>query len=457
MGNLLGIMRLQFSKNGKIVEEVVKKNNITGYDDGVLNEGNFDLMIDPDKLLPIVDKFFGGVVLTDKANDASTKMIAGDANITAQASNDAYTGTNLKRGSFNSNESGKLANGWRKVFDFGTSIGNGTIASVCLCRPQFGTVVLGTDSVPTEGQINEILHETNYNSEASEALQDLSIVDYDKEIGYKIEYSSGIITVTEYPVNTKSFRLSGGVFDVAGDGVAHEIEQTVANFTNTGTASVSYTGDKIHLITFVPGSGTVNDYSINTTSWTCTATSHSYSGVQLMPISIYSPSANPILRKDIMPIIDGYLYGISSDGTKVYKMNLTNDADVEAFDIPGTALTQQMNGGCLILPNGDWYKFPVNSVGSDGMTSCLYCHGGEFYRARYRAQFVNATYMNANSFNGNDFGTVLAIGTASNHGFPLVRLDTLFPYVSTVANLDSPVVKTPDLNAKVIYDLIYEE
>jgi len=454
MGNLVGIMRLQFSKHGKIVDEVVKKNNITGYDDGVLNEGNFDLMIDPDKLLPIVDAFYGGVILTDKANDPTLKMIAGDTNITAQASNDAYTGTNLKRGSFNSNESGKLANGWRKVFDFGTSVGNGTIASVCLCRPRFGTVVLGTDSIPSEGLANEVLHETNYSSLMAEAFQDLSIVDYDKEVGYKIGYSSGIITVTEYPVNTKSFLLSGGIFDVAGDGVAHEIEQTVKYFSNTSTASVSYTGNTIHLITFVENSGTVVDYAIDTTNWSCTATEHSYSGVNLQRIAIYSASVNTILRKDVMPIINGYMYAVSYDGTKMYKMNLSNDADVTAYDIPATAMSYEQNGASVILPNGDFYKFPTNAPSE--YYNCLYFHNNTFYRTRFHNKYVFNNGLNANSFNNTGYGTILGIGTSNSYGRPFVRLDALFPYVSTVANLDSPRVKTPDLNAKVIYDLIYD-
>ena len=447
-----GKARISLYRKGVEVKRVEKKNNLTGYLDGLFNEGNFHYMTDRDKLMSINDNFFKGCLMTDKVNDARIPMIAGDTNITAQASNDAYSGVNLKRGSYSSTESGVITGGYRNVFNFSTSQGNGTIASVCLCRPSVGAVYLGEDFIPEESQVNEILHETNYNSLLSEELQDCSIIDYDKQVGYKIVYADSVITVTEYPLNTKDFYITGGIFDVAGDGTVHTINQTVKYFTNTGTASVSYTGSAIHLITFVPNSGTLADYAIDTTNWTCTETEHSYNTVSLMQISIYNAQNNPILRKDVMPIIGNYIYALKSDGTKIYKLSMTTDADFDEIAVPSTALTNTYNGGSVILPNGDWYKFPVHAEGSDGMTNCLYYHNDKYYRGRYQAKWVNATYGNANSFNYSGYGTILCIGTAANR-LPFIRLDTLFPMVTTVANLDEAVIKSADLTMKLTYEI----
>lgn len=450
---LQGKAILSFYRGRTEVKRIIKKNTITGYPDGLLNEGNFQLMSDPTKLLPINDNFFKGCVLTDVQNDPSLMMIAGNANITAQCSNDAYSGDNLKRGSYNSIESGIITGGYRHVFDWGTSQGNGPIASACLCRPSVGAVFLGSDFIPSEGSVNEILHTDSKNNLISEALQDCSIVDYEKEAAYKIEYTSGTITVTEYTLNTKGIHLVGGVLDVAGEGTPHAITQTVKYFTNTGTASVSYTGTHIHLLTFTPNSGRLADYAIDLSDWTCTETEHNYTGVSLMQFQIYGTSQNPILRKDAMPIIGVYCFAISTDGTKIYKLNLlgNNDADVTAIDVPATALTTANNGGSVILPNGDWYKFPVNAPTE--YMNCLYFHNGTFYRGRYRASWVNNTYANANSFNSNVYGSIFGLGTAANHGWPFARLDTIYPFVSTVANLEETVTKSADLSMKLTYEL----
>jgi len=450
---LQGKARLSLFRKGIEVHRVEKKNTITGYAQGLLKQGNFGMLADPSKLLPLNDNFFKGCLLTDIQNDPSLMMITGNANVVAQCSNDAYSGDNLKRGSYNTNESGIITNGYRHVFDWSTSQGNGTIASVCLCRPSIGAVLLGSDFIPSEGVANEVLHSADKSSFISETLQDCSIIDYDKEVAYKIEYSSGTITVTEYPINTKQIHLLGGALDVAGDGTAHSISQTVKYFTNTITASVSYTGDTIHLITFVQNSGTVADYAISTSDWTCISTEHSYSGVNLQRIAIYSASVNTVLRKDVMPIIGDYCYAMSYDGTKMYKMNLlgNNDADVTAYDIPSTAMSYEFNGASVILPNGDWYKFPTNAP--EEYMNCLYSHNGTFYRVRYHDKYVFNNGFNANSFNNTGYGTIACIGSSNSHARPFARLDTIFPYVSTVANLDEAVTKSADLTMKLTYEI----
>ena len=450
---LQGKARLSLFRDGIEVKRVEKKNTITGYAQGLFKQGNFGMLADSSKLLPLNDNFFKGCLMTDVPNDASLMMIAGNANVIAQCSNDAYSGDNLKRGSYNANESGVITNGYRHVMDWGTSQGNGTIASVCLCRPSIGAVLLGSDFIPSEGEVNEVLHSADKSSLISETLQDCSIIDYEKETAYKIEYSSGTITVTEYTLNTKRIHLLGGVLDVAGEGTAHAISQTVKYFTNTQTASVSYTGNAIHLITFVQNSGTVADYAISTSDWTCTATEHSYSGVNLQRIAIYSASANTVLRKDVMPIIGDYCYAMSYDGTKMYKMNLlgNNDADVTAYDIPSTPMTYDQNGASVILPNGDWYKFPTDAPME--YFNCLYHHNGSFYRAMYHDKYVINNGLNANSFNATGYGTIACIGTSHSHGRPFARLDTIFPYVSTVANLDEAVTKSANLTMKLTYEI----
>lgn len=425
----------------EVVNRVEHKNDITALVDGIINEGNFFNAISASKILPI-KQWFEGCLLTDIVNDKNIMMIAGNSNVVAQASNDAYTGTNTKRGSYNANESGLITNGWRNVFDWSTSQGNGTIASVCLCKAFVGAAEI-SNSLALEGgaPISEILGNASANSSA---LQNIQIIDYENEVGYEVNYTSGTITVNEYELNTKEYKLLGGVSDVIALKATHTISQTVNAF-NSYTSSLSFTGSHIHILTWVRNSGTLYDYAINISNWSCTATTHTYSGVQ------FQDSASTL--KDVLPIINGYIYAYASSGRKIVKCSLSNDADVTEYSNPLYAIEgltdAEYNGGSVILPNGDWYKFPREINQQATNASCLYSHNGQFYVARTVSQTYYGAYQNYGMMSTN-YGTILHRNRGGNFGY---SIQALYPYVSTVANLEEAVTKSADLTMKLTYEI----
>lgn len=95
------------------------------YDDAVLWN---------DTLLPICPNMIGGILLFSKALEENADCIyVGSDNLpVAYASNNVNSTSNLARGSLNLVESKALENGYKFVWEFTPSQGNGTIASVAL-------------------------------------------------------------------------------------------------------------------------------------------------------------------------------------------------------------------------------------------------------------------------------------------------------------------------------------
>ena len=85
---------------------------------------------------------FGGLLLFDDIlNDDASDYAIPSTKITGYASNTAYSGKDLSRGSRNIAESGLQEDGsYKLVWDFGTSQGNGTIQSIALCPIAMGKI-----------------------------------------------------------------------------------------------------------------------------------------------------------------------------------------------------------------------------------------------------------------------------------------------------------------------------
>lgn len=442
------ILTLSRDKDFKhIIKRIEKHNDITPYVQSVLGAGNFQYRADPSKLIPVL-QFFKGCLLTDNENVASTMMMAGNSNVTAQAGDDSYTtGSNLKRGSFNANESGAIAGGYRLVFDWLTNQGNGQIRSVMLCRPQIGKAEYLASALPADGgQVVETLYSSQ--GDVSETFARMTIIDYDKETAYRVTYSSGEITVLEYAVNTKKLHLLGARDEFILKNT-HTISQTVSNYGLT-TTSVSYTGDKIHVISF--SGNNLYDYAIDTTAWTVTATSHTYANASFSSINTgYS------LAKDAMPIIGNYLYAYGSSNTKILKCNLTNDADITAVDNPLNGVISRndyCNGAGIILPNGDWYKFNGEMQDStyDYLQSGVYYHNGVPYIVRHGMRYSRNFAI---AIHGNNYGTqIMNFDHSNGDSSRWARaLTTMFPYVSTCNNLEETVTKDLTMYMKLTYEL----
>lgn len=99
-----------------------------------------------------IAQMFGGILLFEDTlnNDAADYYIP-NLKITGYASQDAYNGLDIARGSFNQPESGLQADGsYKLVWDFSTSQANGVIKSLGLCPNIMGQIGASNSVVASE-------------------------------------------------------------------------------------------------------------------------------------------------------------------------------------------------------------------------------------------------------------------------------------------------------------------
>lgn len=433
--NLHGHARLDLLRDGKTVHRVEKHNTITPWIANAIGRGNFHDQISPSKIMPI-KQWFEGCLLTDVPNDPELMMIAGNANITAQASNDAYSGSNQKRGTFNTTESGNIENGYRFIWDWATNQGNGDIASACLTRASIGAAEISEASTDPSALVNEFIVQR---ATVPSIFPSFNLIDYENERAYIISYSNSVITISEYGISSKSLHL----FDEGENTLiaSHTFEQTVWNFSNDWCSLSQDDGGKLHLFTW--SGSRIDDYAFDLDNDTCTATTHTYSGVSFSQgVGI---GCNTILK-------DGdYIYALSNNWTKIAKCNLSNDADATLIDMPIGLGSNQQNGTWIKLANGDFYLL-CGEWNAQGNRNALYFHNGKVYNTLVYYDFgYSGGWTHTGRYSLSKYGTLLYWSQRADN--PLIHINALFPYVSTVANLDASVRKTADLTMKLSYEI----
>lgn len=461
---LQGKLRLDLSRKGQVVKRVEKKNTITAYPDDLMCEGNYGLLIPRDKLLP-VKQFFEGCVLTDRVNDASVSMLHHNANITACAGNDAYSGTYLKRGSA-SQESAVISSpngykGYEFVWDWGTDRGNGLIASVCLTKHQLAIAEYFNDGTApsTDSPICDLLYDTGVINATNLYIGRLHIVDYDREVAYRISYANNTISIDEYQLSCKNLHLlSRAILTDPSDSYhpelvgTHTIAQQVANFTEA-TSSISYTGDKIYIITW--SGADIKAYPINIADWSMgTIVEKTFNGVTFTNVT--NATYTSYFHKDIILLDGNYAWCMATTGgvVKMLKIDLlgtTPDVIAEKTIPFSMNDPRNYNGCCMLMPNGDFYKFPTRGL----VLTAMYYHNDTFYQVAIPSAFDKGN--NANmlaSANGNVYGSSLFCFADANYALQgALMIASMHGFVSTVANLDEAVIKSADLTMKLTYQI----
>lgn len=472
---LQGKARLELSRNGKVVHRVEKKNTITGWHKYSVCRGDFNGGLDGldhSKVMPLTN-WFGGCYLTDVPNPNNDDvpgffgMIKNNANIVAMAGNDAYSATNTRRGyaDWSSGMTGPITNGYRFVFRWDETHGNGHIESVMLTRPALGKLhFLETGSFDYEvdptlpvNYANDIL--TDGTVVLSSDLANINVIDYENEKGYKVWYvgdsSSGDIHVIEYALNTKRPHLTGSPWSVREQiGTEHVIN--VASGVKAyalDQATVVFTGDKLHLVTFPTGNGKVNDYVIDPTDYTALSATYERNYADLS-FKTYGHTfvGYGVLQKDGMMIEyesgTPFLYAMATVGgtDKLVKCNLTSDAIYsEVATSPIQPAEQYL---WLKQPNGDYFLRDMQS------TDALWFHNNRLYKTVMRDDHILGNHYQGIQ-GGATYGTAMfKLDTnRPDPSFYTATVDALFGWGSTVANLDTAVDKNASLTMTLVYEI----
>lgn len=359
------------------------------------------------QLVPIIGRALGGLLLFPENIEENAETIFAPANNkpTAIAGYNAYSGEDSRRGSFNDIESGKITNGYRFVWDFPTSAGNGVIKCASLTSTRGGSgywdgganVLKDTASpeyyIPL-GIRNKITYKTKCYPFGAD----------DKGIFFKTDSEVCIIRTPR-----KSFNLFGTPFaseslGTVTNGTAYLHEGKVCIIRNSGNSS---------------GNATVNIDKYDPDTWEKTTE----------VITVAAPLAASNGSRSTC-VSNGYLYLLSYDAKSYYKVKLDNLADVQQIVLPSTASTAR--GGSLAAFNN-------GAIG------------------RYFVIEEDNTVHTVNFTNSVPFATDGAWVLVAPEDTGLTRTElyigatVIMPYIATINNLAQPVNKGATQTMKVTY------
>ena len=450
--------------NTQETETVTEENMVTNAVNNILGlnpmgifykaSGEYDEMaVWNEGLLPICPNMVGGILLFEKAleEDADSIYVKSDNLPVAYASNNVNSTANTARGSLNLTESQKLDNGYKFVWEFTPSQGNGTIAAVALTSAKGGENGFGSLTGDASAFLQiRVVDLGEIPEDKKMVLFEAVEMDFEKDLMYSITFQDSSVRVrkiripvfsiglneklddTTYKVledkaiPTKTFKFLGdytkyGEFMDGGDGYWY-------GFSNQGNSSGNAS------MVWVKISKT--DYSMTEGQWTL-------SNAKLMDVG--NRDAEDSFPERIVKccVRGGYLYVPAYNKKGIYKIDLTNQADVTLIDFGFTSKWKPLcdSGSCEV------YMTLVGDL----------IVGGDF-----QITSEDKVIHTQGSARLNDAATPLfqyknfLVGWGGSYGNEYRTAYLLTPYLASVNNLSQAVVKTVDKTMKITYTLTEE-
>lgn len=410
-----------------------------------------------DYILPLCKNAIGGIILFQDAltEDADNIYAPSDNHVTGYASNDVNSTANVMRGSLNLTESTKLDNGYKFVWDFSTSQGNGTISALALTHKYGGIGYFGD----TYNMSNKLLQMKNvsYGQSGVVANRYIDTVEVNFEGNYF--YSISMNTAGEILINKirKCFRQIGLNFSLREDGDKLLETQTIVPTTFINPYATSnygyydfYDGEDGYWYGFLApsnssGNATLKwikikkaDFSFSEGVWTLEKT-------LLYQLGYHNSYGNQPYRNVQSVMRNGYLYAMHYNRTGVYKINANNGADITYIPF---GFTSNFSGGNNYGYTQMW-KVGDRIIGSDFNLLV----DDTVIRT---ANWPEFNYVCTPMFRYGPYG--LTFGRYSYNSMSVYKgLWLITPYLATINNLSTSVIKTADKTMKITYTVTETE
>lgn len=405
--------------------------------------------IDIANAMPLRD-LFGGVLCFGSTNTANVDNIIppndDDNTLIAHAGQTAHASASTLRGNPNGIESGVITGGYKFVWDFTTTQGNGTISSLSLTHKNFGDVGLK----PFDNSLGMVFdigrHITSATLKTSAVTRDVSIRNPRK---FNTSTGEGIsiwLSGTDFEEITTNFSTTKFYLN---DEFQIPTEKSSRTATLTRSFSNNYTAvledDTNYYVVQVQtnGSGSVYMNTINKTTFAVTDTSFTATGASLYRFSISDAQLNRLLAHPFMCVDGTYLYIASTDFT-FYRINLSNTADVTKLESNLTA----------------WYTSVTYMIGMRAINEKMiighnfFINGNKVYATAQNLPKPSTTSFATDSMTGGNYPNALTTGQSINTGnFPSWLRAVTLPYLATINNLDSAVTKSSSQTMKITYSI----
>ena len=443
-GALVGHVELKLldDTTGKVIEKIEKKNFFTKALDSALNDCPFGLNsimkmgqgVNYDsnteyKIKNIYQSILGGVILFpsslgDSVDDYFPSFASNYP--TAYASQASYQLDDPRQGQFDGVSSGKITGGYRFVYAWGSSGGNGTISAIALshvdCFRYFNDPIQmlfphfsDNNSDNPKGYFGYVSNTANFNGAV--AINDKGII--------CLNADSAIKKLRMFNTRPYDFQLTGNT-DANYDPATAEPVWELDLSSYTGTPSYQSIGN--FLYAFFKNS--------NGTSATTIVKINLDTGLVVDTQNITWTAPQMTKAEYGFCIKDGYLYAGATVAGKIYKCSLSNAADVT--EIACNAVVNE----ALCATDGSDNIYGTNILINNGVVV-------DYLRA---SPNINS---NASAWGGSriiyEHGVwMVTAGRAYNRN---IGAQMKAPYCATKANLQSAVTKTADKQMVVQYSV----
>lgn len=401
--------------------------------------------------LPLCPNTIGGILLfQDPLTEDENKIYAPSVNVCVGcSSNDVNGTTSIIRGSLNQTESQKIDNGYRFVFDFTTSQGNGTISAVALTH-KYGGVAYYGDIVNASSRFQFLKTlETDDGDAGTYAASYIDAVELDFE-------SNTLVSITKQDSNLLITKMKKCFHDIGLNASlrenGYEVRETHTITPSTFQTVFSYSYGSYTMFDFfdgkdgywygfsnienATGNATVYWIKINKTDYTFTEGVWTLSDVQLYHIGYRNNNGKCHNRSNYGTMRNGYLYIMNYAGTGMYKINANNVADIKLVSFGFTSLKSANN----IFQVGDWILGQDFVIRSDDTV---------IQTINYKEIVSDTPLFECGPYLLNFHYYVDNWG--GHRIQKVLRLNA--PYLATINNLSVSVVKTADKTMKITYTL----
>lgn len=449
--------------NTQEVETITEENMITDVVNHMLGTNpmgvfyceaqNSNGIVWQENLLPICPNMIGGILLFSKTLEERTDNIypASENLPVAYASNDVNATANTARGSLNLTESKKLDNGYKFVWEFTPSQGNGTIAAVALTSKFGGQNAFG--SIVNDASTFALIKDVNIGAMTNArqmVLFEAVEMDFEKNLLYSITFQESSILIRKLRLPVFNIGLNEKLDDstytvIEEKAIPTQIFRFLGDYTSNGefmdghdgywygfSNAANSTGSATMLWTKISKS----DYAVTEGQWTL-------SNAKLMSVGDRDGSSSYPERNIRCCVRNGYLYVPAYDKKGIYKIKIANSSDVTLIDFGFTS---------------KWK--PLCDAGSCEVYMILI---GDIILAGDFQVLVNDTIVHTlGSARLNDSATPLfqyrefLVGWGGSYGSEYRNIYLLTPYLASINNLSSAVVKTVDKTMKITYTLTEE-
>lgn len=432
-------------------KEVLKEDNlVTDVLEKILtlNPNGLLTNINKDTFYPIVEKIVGGILLfKDKiTEDKNTSFVSTSNECIGYAGQVEGVQENPLQGSFNKQESKATSNGYKFVWDFGTSKANGKISSVCLTNAKAGGGYFGTKS---NGETNRIkLGEDKYlikNTDTEMKKKYVNVVEANFEENYIVSIvpESDHLRIIKSREPLLNFRLDDSLSFLNEKNITETKIKYKKSYGTYGVC-VYVDAENYYLLKISTSGGNTNvtKLKINKANNSIEETEFTLENVKIENIGSYSLDYD--YYRTIKSVLrGGYVYAVSTDEKYVVKFAINNPVDVTKIEPKFTLKTGSVSShttGCGMYILGDMIigtNFTIDK--NDKVTEI----------AQSDLSTIECIPLSYGPFLLGYF----ANGESSGDKYLRKVLYLITPYSATINNLSKTVEKTADKTMKITYYL----